>query len=614
MSTNQGKQQRIMKPIIPIIVLTLISAATTASGQSLAQGITPEGHTASTDTATRTTLLTEDTQGSTAARTTLLTEDAQGRTASTDAATRTTLLTEDTQGRTSSTGTASGRVLAQGITLGGLTTSMNAAARTTLLMEDTQGRTASTDTATQTPLLTEITQSSTASADTAEQTTPLMENTQAHTDSPAQQTQARALTLRECMEYAVSNSTQVRIQQSMNDDARLDRRDAILEAFTPSAEGNSYGYYRWGRSIDPETNTYLTTTSFNQGFSVSAGFTIFNGFSAINNLKIARTSMSMGISKEQQERDKVCLATIEAYFNVIYYTKLAEILTEQVENARNAVRLAERQEELGSKGYADVVQMKADLADREYELTTATNNRDNAMITLEDVMYWPVDEKLTIDPELSSIQTGANSPAADDIIANAVRSMPSVLIAKGSMDNALRSLNTAKWQFLPTLGLYGGWSTSYYTYPGQTGYKATPYWEQFKNNGGEYVQLSLNIPIYDRLQKHTALAKKRNAYQRASLEYDKSLRDVESEVRRAIQDRDGAEAALLQAERRADVYDEAFKLNARKFEQGLISSIEYNTASSNYLKAKAERLNAELQFQLKRRVVEYYNGVSYLEQ
>ena len=90
---------------------------------------------------------------------------------------------------------------------------------------------------------------------------------------------AQVMTLRDCMEYAVSNSTQVRIQQSKNDDARLDRRDAILAAFTPSADGNSYGYYRWGRSIDPETNTYVTTTSLNQGFSVSAGITLFNGFS-----------------------------------------------------------------------------------------------------------------------------------------------------------------------------------------------------------------------------------------------------------------------------------------------------------------------------------------------
>ncbi len=429
------------------------------------------------------------------------------------------------------------------------------------------------------------------------------------------QTVEKALTLRECMEYAVSHSTQVRIQQSKNDDARLDRRDAILKAFTPQVEGNSYGYYRWGRSIDPETNTYVTTTSLNQGFSVSAGISLFNGFSALNNMKIARTSMSMGVTQEQQEKDNVCLATIEAYFNVLYYTQLADILEDQAENARRAVALAERQEELGSKGHADVVQMKADLADREYELTSAKNNRDNALITLEDVMLWPTDENLVVDTNLSALApASATAFTTEEIIGNALATMPSVLVAKGTMDNALLSLRTAKWQFLPTLSLYGGWSTSYYTYPGQAEYTPTPYWHQFKNNGGEYVQLSLNIPIYDRLQKHTALARKRNAYQRSSMEYDKSLRDVESEVRRAVQDRDGTEAALLQAERRAEVYDEAFKLNARKFEQGLISSIEYNTASSNYLKARAERLNAELQYQLKRRVVEYYNGVPYLAQ
>lgn len=388
-----------------------------------------------------------------------------------------------------------------------------------------------------------------------------------------------------------------------------------MAAFTPSADGNSYGYYRWGRSIDPETNTYVTTTSLNQGFSVSAGITLFNGFSAINNLKIARTSMSMGLSQERQERDKVCLATMEAYFNVIYYTKLTEILEDKVNNAKSAVQLAERQEQLGSKGYADVVQMKADLADREYELMTAKNSRDNARITLEDIMYWPVDEELVIDTDLTALQPASKQDiAAEDIVNTAAKSMPSVLIARNQRDNAFYSLRTAKWQFLPSLGLYGGWSTSYYTYPGQSGYTPVPYGRQFKNNGGEYLQLSLTIPIYDRLSKHTALAKKRNAYQRASLEYDKSLRDVESEVRRAVQDRDGAEAALLQAERRAEVYDEAFRLNARKFEQGLISSIEYNTASSNYLKAQAEKLNAELQYQLKRRVVDYYNGVPYLEQ
>lgn len=426
------------------------------------------------------------------------------------------------------------------------------------------------------------------------------------------------MSLKDCMEYAVENASQVQVQRTKVGDARLDRRDAILTAFTPSIEASTYGYYRWGRSIDPETNTYVTTTSLNNGWSVSAGITLFDGFSALNNIKIAKTSLSMGLTQERQEEDKVCLATMEAYFNVLYYTELVAILAEQVENAQSALTLASRQEELGVKGHADVVQMEADLADREYELVSARNSLADAKITLEDVMLWPVGEELVIDTSLGSLDattSGASgNVSVDDIILKASASMPSVLVAKGNLDNAKYSLRTAKWQFLPTLGLYGGWSTSYYTYPGQAGYTPTPYWNQFTNNGGEYLQLSLSIPIYDRLSKFTKLSKRRNEYRRAAIEYDKSLRDVESEVRRAVSDCDGAESALLQAERRADAQEEAYRLNSRKFEQGLISSIEYNTASSNYLKAKAERLNALLKWQLKRRVVSYYNGVRYIDQ
>ena len=426
------------------------------------------------------------------------------------------------------------------------------------------------------------------------------------------------MSLKDCMEYAVENAAQVQVQRTKVGDARLDRRDAMLTAFTPSIEASTYGYYRWGRSIDPETNTYVTTTSLNNGWSVSAGITLFDGFSALNNIKIAKTSLSMGLTRERQEEDKVCLATMEAYFNVLYYTELVTILAEQVENAQSALTLASRQEELGVKGHADVVQMEADLADREYELVSARNSLADAKITLEDVMLWPVGEELVIDTSLDSLDATTSGASGnvivEDIILKARASMPSVLVAKGALDNAKYALRTAKWQFLPTLGLYGGWSTSYYTYPGQVGYTPTPYWNQFTNNGGEYLQLSLSIPIYDRLSKFTKLSKRRNEYRRAAIEYDKSLRDVESEVRRAVSDCDGAESALLQAERRAGAQEEAYRLNSRKFEQGLISSIEYNTASSNYLKAKAERLNALLKWQLKRRVVSYYNGVRYIDQ
>ena len=93
-----------------------------------------------------------------------------------------------------------------------------------------------------------------------------------------------------------------------------------------------------------------------------------------------------------------------------------------------------------------------------------------------------------------------------------------------------------------------------------------------------------------------------------------TLQTVEAEVRRAIADRDGSTDALRQAATRAELQEEAFELNTKSFEQGLISSIEYQTASNNYLNALAEQLNARLQYFIKNSVVNYYGGTSYILQ
>jgi outer membrane protein len=423
------------------------------------------------------------------------------------------------------------------------------------------------------------------------------------------------MSLKDCMHYAVEHSTKMRIQQADNRDAQIDRRDAILDAFTPQVSGSTYAYYNFGRSIDPETNTYSLTTSFHNGYSLSAGIYLFNGFQAVNNLKITKTAQEMGITKEQQLEDQICLATMEAYCNVLYYTEMEKALQAQMATAEKSLQLAQRQEELGQKSHADVVQMQSDLAERQYQLTTCHNNFNNAMITLKDVMFWPIDEPLKIDGSMGeTMPLLTYSEDVSMMVEQAKNRMPEVALAEGTLNNARLALKTARWQTLPTLALYGGWSSSYFTYPGKDGYVPTPYFDQIKNNRGEYVQLSMSIPIYDRLSKHSNFAKRKNALDRAEADYEQTLQTVEAEVRRAIADCDGTADALRQADTRAALQQEAFALNGKRFEQGLISSIEYQTASNNYLNALAEQMNARLQYFIKNSVVKYYGGTSYLDQ
>ena len=201
----------------------------------------------------------------------------------------------------------------------------------------------------------------------------------------------------------------------------------------------------------------------------------------------------------------------------------------------------------------------------------------------------------------------------EDMVDFARENNPATQVARYNLLNAKRELSTARWQILPSLNAYAGWSTTYFTYPGSDS-SSDPFRTQFKNNGGEYIQLSLSIPIFSGLQRHSSIARKKNALAKATAEYDQKMRDISAEVRRAVQDRDGASAAYIQAQRKSDVQEEAYSLNMKKLEQGLISPIEFQTASNNYLEANAQRLNSLLTYFIKRSVVNYYGGVRYIDQ
>ena len=428
----------------------------------------------------------------------------------------------------------------------------------------------------------------------------------------AQEKLETPMTLRECMEYAVSNSTKMRIESANRNDEQWQRRHALMSLFAPSVDAQTYAYNQYGRNLDPETNTYNTITTFHNGYSVSAGITLFDGFQSVNNLKMASTAAKMGISREQQTSDEICLATMEAFYNVIYYTELLSVLEGQAATAEKARAKAVRQEELGQKGHADVIQMESELAQKQYQLITTRNMRNDAMITLKDVMFWPVGDELIID---NSVAEPTLTPVLlSEISSFAKLNLPDAEIALMNKKQAVLDLKSARGAYSPTLGLYAGWSTTYYTYPGMKDYSPASFGEQWRNNRGEYVQLALSIPIFDQLRRRTTLKTKKNALVRAEAEYDQKMRDIENEVARAVSDRDGAQAAFTQADKLANVQQEAFRLSTKQFENGLISAIEFQTASQNYLQAMAERINNLLKLRIKDSLVRYYSGESYLSQ
>lgn len=419
----------------------------------------------------------------------------------------------------------------------------------------------------------------------------------------------QTMSLKDCMEFAVSNSTKVLIRNAETADARIARRDAVLAAFMPSITANTYAYYNFGRNIDPQTNTYFNQTSFHNNYGISAGINLFDGFNAVNNVRISKTSLEISESREKQAESEICLAVMEAYYNTVYYKRLADVYEEQVAAAEASLAKIRKQEELGQKGYADVIQAEADLADCRYGLTDTRNVYLNQLAILSDLMFWPEDKELVIDSELPEPEMDIESSADD--YSSILEGNRDFRIASLNELNSERELSTARWQLLPKLSVYAGWNTSYFN---MDGVQTDPFNAQFRNNAGEYVEMSLSIPLFEGLKKHSTIARKRNARVIASAQKEQKGREVIQEFRRAEQDCEGAWAAYLQAEHKAQIQQEAYRFNMKKLEQGLVSPLEFSTINGSLLKANADLMNSLFKLIIKQSVLRYYRGTDYIDQ
>ena len=427
--------------------------------------------------------------------------------------------------------------------------------------------------------------------------------------------EAQVWSMEDCMRYAVEHSPQKNIQDIQNANAALSQRDAVL-AFLPSVNASVGASTNFGRSIDPETNIYTTVANFNNSYSVSGSMSVFNGFSTVNNLKMARISRLMGYEQAEQIRDAILLQTMQAYFNVIYYVRILSLAEEQLEQDRRSLHQAKVQEELGLKGHADVMQAEAQQASGDLRRQRAENQLRTALLTLKQAMYYPLEDSLQIDTSFTrwSVDLSPRKEALESVKETAFSFLPEVKISEYNIRTALLSLRTARGDLFPSLSVSGGYSTGYSTGIGDNrGYNTAAFPEQFRNRAGQYVSLGMSVPIFNRLSGYSRIRRSKNDLNIARMRHEQTLRELEGEIENAVQDMEGAIKEYIQAEKQVGAEEIAYSANERRYAEGLISILDLQTSSNRLLEAKTERLNTLFQYLLKRKIVNYYKGISYLD-
>jgi len=418
--------------------------------------------------------------------------------------------------------------------------------------------------------------------------------------------QEKRWTMEECMQYAVDNSPAVKQKVYAYDSNKADRLGAA-GAFLPYIGASSNVYYNFGRSIDPETNTYKNTTTFNNSYSLNTEIPLFRGGQLVNQWRLAKVGVEAGKNDTQKAKDDLAIKTMGAFVDVVYYHGTKGHAEEKLEETKRILYKTKREEELGLKGRADLVQLEAQLAEDDYNLIRQQNLFNTALLTLKEFMNYPYDEELFVDTTIIDTAYEMDLESIENIYQYAMINNPSAIQAELGLKQYKMLHLIQKGKFFPSITFGASIGTSYFD--DLKAEVAPPSFKsQFKNNRGEQIYFSISIPIFNRMDRIVNTRKTRNDVRIAEEQKNEILRQLQTSVEKAVQDRNGYAKETIQMEKKEIADSYAYQVTLRKYEEGLMSPIDLQTSANTLLLTKANLLQRKLMYIVKSKEVGYYKG------
>ena len=424
---------------------------------------------------------------------------------------------------------------------------------------------------------------------------------------------ARTWSLDDCMRYAVEHATDVKREVVNTRQRKQDYQKAVAD-FLPSVSGAVQGQYAWGRNIDPETNTYNNVTTFNNYYQLYAELNVFDGFATINAFKQAKLARDYSATAMQKVRDDKAIAVMQKYVDAAYAEASIQIANEKLAESKRLLGKMQRLYELGEKGRPDVVQMESQVAEDEYNLTHQQNVAKQSLLALKSAMNYPVEDNLKL--EVAEKDCGKLSTDCGKLFRKSQQVIyqdfmifsPDIKSAEYEVNRARYDYKIAKGRLLPSLSLGGGITTNYYKNLSQKG-QYEGFASQFRNNRGEYLALTLSIPIYNSDRWHN-MRKARNDWQLAQINLEDAKRRLHDDIAQAMMDAEGYAAELQQMQKKVASDSLAYHMSSRKFEEGMLSTFDLHTAAQTLLESRIKELQMQMLLVIKQRLVSYYQGES----
>jgi outer membrane protein len=446
----------------------------------------------------------------------------------------------------------------------------------------------------------------------------------------------KKLTLKQCVDIAIENNTQVKQSDLQMQTAHLNRQQSITDML-PSLTGNVDQGINQGRSIDPFTNSYINQRVSYSSYNLSAGIPLFNGLRLQNAIGQNNYAYQAGKLELQQTKETITLNVILAYLQVLNQVDLLAQSTNDAEVSRRQVERLALLDSVGAISPSLYHDLKGQWATNRLALLDNRNALEAAKLSLAQLMNVPYDKNIQLE-RISAEELAAADTTSPESIQAAASQLAIVKAADLRIKSEKKGVMSARGQYFPRLSLYGNLNTNYSSaasrdvmlgtvdvatgdyvningspvpvYTQITNYNSEKisFKDQFNNNYNSSVGLTLQVPIVNSFRNRHSVALSKIQLKNAEVTAEVTKTQLMQSVEQAYLNMKAAyERYTTLSEQVAD-FSESFREVELRFNKGAANSVDYLVAKNNMDRAKSNLIIAHYDFILRGKVLDYYKG------
>lgn len=444
-------------------------------------------------------------------------------------------------------------------------------------------------------------------------------------------------TLQQCIDTALANSIPLKQTALQAESEAINWRQARLNIFPDANASISQGINQ-GRSIDPFTNAYINQKVGYGSYNLNSSVVLFNGLSLQKSIRQFALSYQAAESDLQQAKDNLMLNVILAYLQVLNSEDRLSLSTRQRDVSRNQLERLQILDKQGAISPSQVSDIKGQLMDDELSVVNSRNTLETAKLALAQLMNIRYNKAMQLErvgaEELASIYPASS----DEIFQKALNQLALVKSVRLKKQSAQAAVQAIRGRLYPSLVLSGNLTTNYSSAATKdillnTGFVTTPdyvvlngtqvpvvskqstysteriaYGSQLGNNIFSAVNLGLRIPLFNSFLIRNQVKQAKIVLRNNELIEENTRIQLRQQIDQAYLNMTNAFDRYKVLQEQVLAYTQSFKAAEVRFNAGVGTSVDYTIAKNNLDQATINLVNAQYDFLLRKKVLDYYFG------